>query len=92
METTSAASKSVKTMLAWIDAHNRQDLKALDYMHQDVEIVEIPTGVVYRGMEQMRKLAAMAYSRRVDKEVTMFSPLKMRPASNISPERPCRHR
>jgi hypothetical protein len=70
METTSAASKNVRTMLAWIDVHNRQDMKALDYMHEDVEIVEVPTGVVYRGMAQMKKLAAMAYSQRSDKEVT----------------------
>jgi ketosteroid isomerase-like protein len=70
METTTEARENVKIMLAWIDAHNRQDMKALDYMHEDVEIVEVPTGVVYRGMQQMKKLAAMAYSRRGDKEVT----------------------
>jgi ketosteroid isomerase-like protein len=69
METT-AARDNVKTLLAWIDAHNHQDMRALDYMHEDVEIVQVATGVVYRGMPQMKKLAAMAYSRRADKEVT----------------------
>jgi len=70
METAAIAPKNVKTMLAWIEAHNRQDMRALDYMHEDVEIVQVATGVVYHGMEQMKKLAAMAYSRRGDKEVT----------------------
>src|SRR5215472_14053153 len=69
METAAIAPKNVKTMLAWIEAHNRQDMGALDYMHEDVEIVQVATGVVYHGMEQMKKLAAMAYSRRGDKEV-----------------------
>jgi ketosteroid isomerase-like protein len=70
MGTSPAARENVKTMLAWIEAHNRQDMKALDYMHGDVEIVQVPTGVVYRGMAQMKKLATMAYSRRGDKEIT----------------------
>jgi hypothetical protein len=34
-------------------------------MHEGVEIVQVATGVVYRGIPQMKKLAAIAYSRRV---------------------------
>jgi len=70
MSTSPAAHENVRTMLAWIDAHNRQDMKALDYMHEDVEIVKVPTGVVYRGMAQMQGLATMAYCRRAYKKVT----------------------
>jgi ketosteroid isomerase-like protein len=64
METTSAARENVKIMLAWIDAHNHQDMKALDYMHEDVEIVQVPTGVVYRGVAQMQRLARSYFTSR----------------------------
>lgn len=64
------AQENIDIIKAWLDAHNRQDMKALDYMDEDVEIVEVPTGVVYRGMEDMKRLAEMAYSRKGDKVLT----------------------
>jgi len=70
MNTPPAARENVKTMRAWVEAHNHQDMGALNYMHEDVEIVQVPTGVVYRGMAQMQRLARMAYSRRAYKKVT----------------------
>src|SRR5262249_2895993 len=57
-------------MQAWLDAHNRQDMKALEYMSDDVEIVEIPTGVVWRGRRDMDNLARLAYSRKSHKRLT----------------------
>ena len=65
-----AARVNVKLMKAWLDAHNRQDMKALDYMSDDVEIVEIPTGVVWRGCRDMENLARLAYSRKSLKRLT----------------------
>ena len=65
-----AALANVKLMKAWLDAHNRQDMKALDYMSDDVEIVEIPTGVVWRGRRDMDNLARLAYSRKSHKRLT----------------------
>ena len=65
-----AARVNVKLMQAWLDAHNRQDMKALDYMSDDVEIVEIPTGVVWRGCRDMENLARLAYSRKSLKRLT----------------------
>jgi ketosteroid isomerase-like protein len=55
---------------AWLDAHNRQDMKALDYMSDDVEIVEMPTGVIWRGRRDMENLARLAYSRKSQKRLT----------------------
>jgi ketosteroid isomerase-like protein len=60
-----AAQANLNLMKAWLDAHNRQDMKALDYMSDDVEIVEMPTGVVWRGRRDMENLARLAYSRKV---------------------------
>lgn len=65
-----AAQENVRIIRAWIDAHNRQDMQALDYLDENIEIIEIPTGVVYRGMAKMRELAAVAYRRRARKELT----------------------
>src|SRR5262249_12381869 len=59
-----AARVNVKLMKAWLGAHNRQDMKALDYMSDGVEIVEIPTGVVWRGRRDMENLARLGYSRK----------------------------
>lgn len=53
-----AAQENMNMIRAWIDAHNRQDMKALDYMDENIEIIEIPTGVVYKGMTKMKELAA----------------------------------
>ena len=61
---TPTAQRNIDTIHAWLDAHNRQDIKAIDYYAEDIEIVEMPTGVVYRGMEKMRELARMAYRRK----------------------------
>ena len=62
-----AARANVELMQAWLDAHNRQDMKALEYMSDDVEIVEIPTGVVWRGRRDMDNLVRFAYSRKSHK-------------------------
>jgi hypothetical protein len=53
-----ATQRNIDTILAWLDAHNRQDLKAIDFYTEDIEIIEMPTGVVYKGMDKMRELAA----------------------------------
>jgi ketosteroid isomerase-like protein len=69
-----AAQANVELIKAWLDAHNRQDMKALDYMSDDVEIVETPTGVVWRGRCDMEDLARLAYSRKSHKRLThMFA-------------------
>ena len=60
-----AAQANLNLMTAWLDAHNRQDMKALDHMSDDVEIVEMPTGVVWRGRRDMENLARLAYSLKV---------------------------
>ncbi len=65
-----AAQENMRIIRAWIDAHNRQDMKALDYLDENIEILEIPTGVVYKGMAKMKELAQMAYRRHVWKEIT----------------------
>ena len=62
--------RNIDTILAWLNAHNCQDMKAIDYYTEDIEIVEMPTGVVYRGMDKMRELARMAYRRKGSKELT----------------------
>jgi ketosteroid isomerase-like protein len=64
-----AAEANLNLMKAWLDAHNRQDMKALDYMSDDVEIVEMPTGVVWRGRRDMENLARLAYSRKSQKRL-----------------------
>ncbi len=66
----SAARANVELVMAWLDAHNRQDMKALDYMSDDVEIAETPTGVVWRGRKDMENLARLAYSRKSHKKLT----------------------
>jgi ketosteroid isomerase-like protein len=65
-----AAHANIELMKAWLDAHNRQDMRALDYMSDDVEIVETPTGVVWRGRGDMEDLARLAYSRKSYKRLT----------------------
>jgi ketosteroid isomerase-like protein len=65
-----AAQENERIIRAWIDAHNRQDMRALEYMDEQIEIVEVPTGVVYHGMAKMRELAAVAYRRRAQKVLT----------------------
>jgi hypothetical protein len=56
--------RNIDTIRAGLDAHNRQDMKAIDCYTEDIEIVEMPTGVVYRGLDKMRELAQMAYRRK----------------------------
>jgi ketosteroid isomerase-like protein len=68
--TSPTAQRNIDAILAWLDAHNRQDMKAIDCYTDDIEIVEMPTGVVYKGMDKMRELAAMAYRRKGWKELT----------------------
>ena len=62
--------RNIHTIRAWLDAHNRQDMKAVDFYTEDIEIIEMPTGVVYKGMDQMRELARIAYRRKGCKELT----------------------
>ncbi len=62
--------RNIDTLLAWLDAHNHQDMKALDYFVEDVVMKEMNTGVVYKGMEKMRELAKMAYRRKGWKDMT----------------------
>jgi ketosteroid isomerase-like protein len=64
-----SAQDNINIIRAWIDAHNRRDMNALDYMDEDVEIV-VPTGVTHKGFDVMRKLAEMAYSRGGWKDIT----------------------
>jgi putative sterol carrier protein len=70
MNLSPATKANIELMKAWLDAHNRQDMKALDYMSHDVEIVETPTGVAWRGRKDMENLAKLAYSRKSFKELT----------------------
>ena len=65
-----AARANIELVKGWLDAHNRQDLKALDYMSDDIEIVETPTGVIWRGRRDMENLARLAYSRKSYKRLT----------------------
>ncbi len=41
-----AAQENMCSIRAWIDAHNRQDMKALVYYAETIEIVEKNTAVV----------------------------------------------
>ncbi len=50
MPTTTIVQRNITTVLAWIELHNRQDMKAIDFYTDDIEITEMPTGVVYRGI------------------------------------------
>ncbi len=65
-----AVQRNLATIRNWLDAHNRQDEGAIDCYTEDIEIVEMPTGVIYKGMEQMRRLAEMAYRRKGYKKLT----------------------
>ncbi len=65
-----AAQANVELVTAWLDAHNRGDISALDCMADDVEIVEMPTGIVWRGRQDMENLARLAYSRKSHKRLT----------------------
>ncbi len=62
--------RNINTIQTWLDAHNRQDMTAIDCYTEDIEIIEMPTGVVYKGMEKMRELAKMAYRRKGWKDLT----------------------
>ena len=62
--------RNIDTIRFWLDAHNCQDMKAIDCYTEDVEIVEMATGVVYKGMDKMRELAKLAYSRKGWKDLT----------------------
>src|SRR5215470_327020 len=62
--------RNIQTIRAWLDAHNRQDMKALDFYTDDIEIIEMPTGVVYKGMDKMCEFARIAYGRKACKELT----------------------
>jgi ketosteroid isomerase-like protein len=64
--------RNIDTIHAWLDAHNRQDMRAIDCYTEDIEIVEVPTGVVYKGMDKMRELARMAYRRKARKDLTQI--------------------
>jgi len=66
----SIVQRNIDTIIDWLDAHNRLDMKAIDYFTNDIEIVEMNTGVVYKGMEKMRELAKMAYRRKGWKDLT----------------------
>lgn len=68
--TTPITQRNIDTIHAWLEAHNRQDMKALNYYTEDIEVVEMATGVVYKGMEKMRELARMAYRRKGWKDLT----------------------
>ncbi|WP_156664341.1 MULTISPECIES: nuclear transport factor 2 family protein [unclassified Mycobacterium] len=65
-----SARANIELLKAWLDAHNRGDITALEYMSNDVEIVEMPTGVVWRGRQDMENLARLAYSRKSHKRLT----------------------
>jgi ketosteroid isomerase-like protein len=45
-------------------------MKAIDYYTEDIEVVEMATGVVYKGLDKMRELARMAYRRKGWKDLT----------------------
>lgn len=64
-----AAQKNIDLIRAWLDAHNRQDRKALDYLDENVEFIQIPTGSVSRWKD-MENLMKLAYSRKSYKELT----------------------
>ena len=61
---------AIERASSWLDAHNRQDMKVIDCYTEDIEIVEMPTGVVYKGMAKMRELPRMAYRRKGWKDLT----------------------
>lgn len=62
--------KNIDTILSWLEMHNHQDMKAIDFFSDDIEIVEMNTGVTYKGMEKMRELAKIAYRRKGWKDLT----------------------
>jgi ketosteroid isomerase-like protein len=64
--------RNIDTIHAWLGAHNRQDMRAIDCYTEDIEIVEVPTGVVYKGRDKMRELARMAYRRKAWKDLTQI--------------------
>lgn len=67
--TQTAAQKNIDIIRAWLDAHNRQDRKALDYLDENVEIIQIPTGSVSHW-EDLENLMKLAYTRKSYKELT----------------------
>jgi ketosteroid isomerase-like protein len=62
--------RNIDTILNWLELHNRQDMAAIDGYAEDIEIAEMNTGVVYKGMAKMRDLARIAYRRKGWKELT----------------------
>ena len=64
-----AAQENMQLICAWIDAHNRQDRKALDYLDENVEIIQISTGSVSHWEDQ-ENLMKLAYIRKSYKELT----------------------
>ena len=62
--------RNIDTILFWLDAHNRQDMKALDCYTDDIEIIEMNTGAVHQGMKKMHELARLAYGRKGFKQLT----------------------
>jgi hypothetical protein len=44
--------RNIHTIRASLDAHNRQNMKAFDFYAEDIEIIEMPTGVTYKGMDK----------------------------------------
>lgn len=67
---TTQAEANIAAFKGWLDAHNNLDMKVLDFMTDDVEIVEIAGGIVYRGRERMEKLARMAFRGKGYKKLT----------------------
>lgn len=67
---TAQAQANINAFNAWLDAHNNLDMKVLDLMTDDVEIVEVAGGIVYKGRERMEKLARMAFRGKGYKKLT----------------------
>jgi hypothetical protein len=62
--------RNIHTIRACLDAHNRQDMKAFDFYAEDIEIIEMPTGVTYKGMGKMRELPEWRTAARAATELT----------------------
>jgi hypothetical protein len=86
---TPAAQRKIDTIRAWLDAHNRQDMKAIDCYTEDIEIVEMTTEVVYKGMAKMGELPRMAYRRKGWKDLTHIIATETERVWSISRELTC---
>jgi ketosteroid isomerase-like protein len=62
--------RNIDTILTWLELHNRRDMAAIACFAEDIEITEMNTGVVYKGMAKMRDLARIAYRRKGWKDLT----------------------